>query len=122
MPTSKLRVAAADAYLHKVFAVVPRRQRVREALTGIGTEAESAGRIINRAERRIAEMRARVAALDELNSQGIITDALASNGSDGIDRKLQKVERDAGVEAQLLRLKAEMHGAGSQANLNREAD
>lgn len=90
--------------------------RVKEALTGVGSEAENAGRIIDRAEKRVAEMRARVAALDDLTAQGIVTDVLADEGDD-IDKKLQKVERDSGVEAQLQRLKAEL-----EAKSQKEAD
>ncbi len=90
--------------------------RVKEALTGVGTEAENTGRIIDRAEKRVAEMRARVAALDDLAAQGIVTDIFGDAGDD-IDRRLQQVERDSVVEAQLQRLKAEL-----QASSPKEAD
>ncbi len=62
---------------------------------------------IERAEARIRGMQARVEAIDQLISVGALDDALAPEGDD-IDRELAHLTREAAVENDLQRLKAEV--------------
>jgi phage shock protein A len=80
--------------------------RLREALSGISSDLADAGNTIQRIERRIANMRARSAAINQLVSEGVLKDALESE-SDDIDRQLSQLQRSQAVESELSRLKEE---------------
>jgi phage shock protein A len=80
--------------------------RVREALTGVSFDLADASHTIQRIERRIASMRARSAAINQLVSEGVLRDPIES-GSDDIDRQLSQLQRSQAVESELSRLKEE---------------
>lgn len=80
--------------------------RVREALSGISTDLADVGNTIQRIEKRIASMRARTSAINQLVSEGILKDVLEM-GSDDIDRQLTQLQRSQAVEKELTRLKEE---------------
>jgi len=81
--------------------------QIKEAATGISNDLADAGHAIERAEARIRGMQARVEAIDQLISVGALDDALAPEGDD-IDRELAHLTREAAVENDLQRLKAEV--------------
>lgn len=81
------------------------QMKIKEVMTSVGSEAENIGRIIERAEGRVADMRARVAALDELVAQGVVAEAPLGSSQDDLDRKLSALGRDAAVDKELARLK-----------------
>ena len=80
--------------------------RVREALSGISTDLADVGNTIQRIEKRIASMRDRTSAINQLVSEGILKDVLET-GSDDIDRQLNQLQRSQAVEKELIRLKEE---------------
>lgn len=80
--------------------------RVKEAASGISKDMADVGHAIQRAEARIAGMRARVEAIDELVAVGALEDVLEP--SDDIDRELTRISRETAVEQELARLKAEV--------------
>jgi phage shock protein A len=81
--------------------------QIKEAATGNSNDLADAGHAIERAEARIRGMQARVEAIDQLISVGALDDALAPEGDD-IDRELAHLTREAAVENDLQRLKAEV--------------
>jgi phage shock protein A len=81
--------------------------KVKEAASGISKDMADAAHAIQRAETRIQGMQSRVDAIDDLISTGALEDVLAPEGDD-IDRELAALTRDAVVETELERLKAEV--------------
>jgi len=81
--------------------------QVKEAASGISKDMADAAHAIQRAETRIQGMQSRVDAIDDLISTGALEDVLAPEGDD-IDRELATLTRDAAVEIELERLKAEV--------------
>lgn len=86
--------------------------KVKEAASGISKDLSDAAHAIQRAETRIQGMQSRVDAIDDLISTGALEDVLAPEGDD-IDRELAALTRDAAVESELERLKAEVAAEGS---------
>ena len=93
--------------LKAVYDASRAQLKVQEIMTSVGSEAENVGRIVDRAEARIEEMRARVMALDDLIAQGIVPEVV-SDGRDEIDRKLSQLSHDTAVETELAKLKADL--------------
>ncbi len=93
--TMKARYEAAEA-----------SSTVSEAMTATGEEFEDVGRAIERAEEQTEDMEARAAALDELHESGAFEDVMSDK--DNIDRELEELATDSGVEAELETLKSEM--------------
>ena len=93
--------------LKAVYDASRAQLKVKEIMTSVGSEAENVGRIVDRAEARIEEMRARVMALDDLIAQGIVPEVV-SDGRDEIDRKLSQLSHDTAVETELAKLKADL--------------
>jgi phage shock protein A len=81
--------------------------KVKEASSGVSKDLADAAHAIERAEARIQAMQSRVDAIDDLISTGALEDVLAPEGDD-IDRELASLTRDATIEQELIRLKAEV--------------
>ena len=77
---------------------------VNEALGGIGSQLDDVGNSLDRARDRVAQMRARAAATDELLSSGAMRDLSAAPDAD-LERELAAVAVNADVERQLRSLK-----------------
>ncbi len=80
--------------------------KIGEAATGLSEELADVGLAVERAEEKTQQMRARAAAIDELVAQGVLEDNLTT--SDPLERELQKISVQSGVEAELARLKQEV--------------
>ncbi|MET0481072.1 MAG: PspA/IM30 family protein [Mycetocola sp.] len=78
--------------------------KVNEALGGIGSQMNDVGDSLERARDRVAQMRARAAATDELLSSGALRDLTAAPDAD-IERQLAALVVDADVERQLQSMK-----------------
>jgi len=85
------------------------QMRVREALSGISEDLADVGNTIQRAEARIREMQSRSDAIEGLIAEGVLTDALETEGDD-IDRELSRIGRKRAIEEELARLKTEAAG------------
>jgi phage shock protein A len=95
--TLKARHRAAEASI-----------RVSEAVTGAGDELGDVDRAIRRAEDRTRELEARSAALDELETEGVLEDHLADGTS--LEKELADVTDGGEVDAELAALKASVDG------------
>lgn len=100
--------------LKAVYDASRAQLKIKQIMTMVDSEAESVGRIIERAEARIHEMQARVMALDDLMTQGIVPEVFPS-ATNAIDRELSRLSHAAAVETELARLKAERAAEGGHA-------
>ncbi|MDK2372070.1 MAG: PspA/IM30 family protein [Candidatus Korarchaeota archaeon] len=83
---------------------------VQEMVTGLSEDFTSAAEIIERAEGKVNEMKARAAALDELVATGGALDVLEPEEKDEIERELGKIELQSELEEELRRLREEVGG------------
>ena len=79
-------------------------------LTGLSDDFSSAARVIERAESKVDEMKARAAALDELIATGGALDILEPEEKDEIERELGKIEMQSEIEEELRKLKEQLGG------------
>ena len=86
--------------------------KIGEAVTGVSEEMADVGMAVQRAQDKTETMRARAGAIDELIDSGSLTDLTSS--SDDIDRELEKMSLQSGVDAELEAMRKEV-GAGSAA-------
>lgn len=84
--------------------------KIGEAVSGVSEDMADVGMAIDRAEQKTETMRARAGAIDELIESGTLTDLTSS--SDSIDRELEMVALQGGVDAELEALKKEL-GSGA---------
>jgi phage shock protein A len=96
--TIKAQYSAAEAQV-----------RVTETISGISEEMSDVGLAIQRAEEKTENMKARAAALDELQEFGTLEDL--AGGKDQIERELEKVRVGSEVDAELEKLKQEVKRA-----------
>lgn len=85
--------------------------KIGEAVTGVSEEMADVGMAIDRAEQKTETMRARAGAIDELIESGTLTDL--TGGGDDIDRQLQQLTVESGVDAELEALRKEIGTGGA---------
>jgi phage shock protein A len=85
--------------------------KIGEAVSGVGEDMADVGMAIDRAEQKTETMRARAGAIDELIESGTLTDLTSS--SDSIDRELELVGLQSGVDAELEAMKKELGGGAA---------
>lgn len=85
---------------------------VKEILTSAGASAADVGRMVERAKTRIEGMQARAKAIDELAAEGVVSNVF-DDGKDEAERKLDRLNSQAAVEAEMARLKTELAGKQS---------
>jgi len=93
--TLKAQYSAAEAQV-----------KVTETISGISEEMSDVGLAIQRAEEKTEDMKARAAALDELQEFGTLEDL--AGGKDQIERELEKVRVGSEVDSELEKLKQEV--------------
>jgi phage shock protein A len=95
------------------YSAAEAQVRISEAATGVGEEMADLGLAIQRAEDKTEDMKARGAAVEELEKAGTFEDitALGSGGQDDIDRELAQLSSGTQVDDELAKMKAEL-GAG----------
>jgi len=79
---------------------------VNESVAGISSTLGDSGAALQRAQDKIANMQARAGALDELLQSGVLEDV--GGGGDDIQKELDAVGNQAGVEDELAALKAQI--------------
>ena len=79
--------------------------RVNEALGGMGSQMNDVSNSLDRARDRVAQMRARAAATDELLASGALRDLTEAPDAD-LERQLAALATDADVEQQLQAMKS----------------
>jgi phage shock protein A len=87
--------------------------KVNEALGGIGSQMDDIGNSLERARDRVAHMRARAAATDELLSSGALRDLTAAPDAD-LERQLSALAVDSDVERQLQSMRNARVSASGQ--------
>ncbi|VBB08900.1 pspa/im30 [Lucifera butyrica] len=90
--------------LKAVYSASQAQLKVKELITSLGNESETIGKTVERAEARIQEAQARVMAIDELVSKGVVTEVF-SDHKDDVEYKLNQLSMNATVEAELIKLK-----------------
>lgn len=88
------------------YSAAEAQARINEAITGLSEEMADVGLAIERAEEKTARLKARAEAIDELLAAGALPDYLT--GRDTLERELGQAQLQAGVEAELARLKSEL--------------
>ena len=80
--------------------------KIGEAFTGVSEEMADVGLAVERATAKTQEMQARAGAIDELVSQGALSDVSAA--SDPVAAELDRTARNASVESELAALKQQL--------------
>jgi phage shock protein A len=80
--------------------------RIGEAATGVGRELADVGAAIQRAEDKTATLRARAAAVEELEAAGTLVDLTELEPRSEVERELAQLDLDGVIEAELEQMKA----------------
>lgn len=91
------------------YSAAKARVSAGEAASGIASASNEGGQAMMRAKDKVEQMRARAEALDELEQAGSFTDI--ASGESSIDRQIAEMTSTAGVEAELEKIKLEVHGS-----------
>src|SRR6478752_2578072 len=91
------------------YSAAEAQVKISEAATGVGEEMADIGMAMQRAQDKTENMRARAAAMDELEASGAFDDQLSlTAGQDDIDRQLHELSSASAVDDDLARLRAEL--------------
>jgi phage shock protein A len=97
------------------YSAAEAQVRISEAATGVGEEMADVGLAMQRAVDKTETMRARAAAVQELEAAGTFDDLTTLGpGEDDIDRQLKQLSTTSEVDSDLERMKAEL-GVGTPA-------
>ena len=88
------------------YAAAEAQVRIGEAATGVGDEMADVGLAIQRAEDKTMSMRARAAAVEELEAAGTLTDMAELGPRAEVERELERLHLDGAIEAELEQMKA----------------
>jgi phage shock protein A len=95
------------------YSAAEAQVRIGEAAHGVGEQMADVGLAIQRAEDKTEQMRARAAAVEELEAVGTFEDLTQLGpAEDDIDRQLARLGAGAQVDDELQKMRAEL-GAGS---------
>src|SRR5277367_6670623 len=97
------------------YSAAEAQVRISEAATGVGEQMADVGLAMQRALDKTENMKARAAAVGELEASGTFDDLTQlGSGKDDIDRQLAAIGAGGAVDDELSRMKAEL-GAGGPA-------
>ena len=97
------------------YSAAEAQVQISEAATGVGEQMADVGLAMQRAQDKTEQMRARAAAVEELEEAGTFDDLTQLGaGSDDLDRQLAQLSSGSQVDDELTRLRAEL-GSGSGA-------
>jgi len=100
------------------YSAAEAQVRISEAATGVGDEMADVGLAMQRALDKTENMKARASAVEELQSAGTLEDLTALGPApDDIDRQLQQLGATSMVDAEFVRLKAELGAGGTPAEI-----
>ena len=99
------------------YSAAEAQVQISEAATGVGEEMADVGLAMQRAAEKTENMRARAAAVEELEAAGTFEDLtqLEPGGNDDIDRQLKELTTSGAVDDELAKLKAELGPGGGEA-------
>jgi phage shock protein A len=90
------------------YSAAQAQVKVTESLAGVGHDLGSVGDSLQRAEDKVAGMRAKADAMDGMLQTGILNDPLDRRS--GTERELDALRSSSAVDTELERLKAELAG------------
>jgi phage shock protein A len=97
------------------YSAAEAQVRISEAATGVGEQMADVGLAMQRAMDKTENMRARAAAVDELEKAGTFDDLTQlGEGGDDIDKQLKELTQSSTVDSELAKMKSEL-GAGGGA-------
>src|SRR3954462_1085308 len=97
------------------YSAAEAQVQISEAATGVGEEMADVGLAMQRAMDKTETMRARAAAVEELEAAGTFEDLTALGpGEDDIDRQLKELTSTSQVDSELAKMKAELGGGGGE--------
>src|SRR5271167_2078907 len=97
------------------YSAAEAQVRISEAATGVGEQMADVGLAMQRALDKTENMKARAAAVGELEADGTFEDiGQLGSGEDDIDRQLKQLSSQPAVEDDLAKMKAEL-GQGAAA-------
>src|ERR1700728_3835536 len=97
------------------YSAAEAQVRISEAATGVGEQMADVGMAMQRALDKTENMKARAAAVGELETSGTSNDLTQlGSGKDDIDRQLEAIGAGGAVDDELAKMKAEL-GAGTTA-------
>jgi phage shock protein A len=95
------------------YSAAEAQVRISEAATGVGEQMADVGLAMQRALDKTENMKARAAAVDELEAAGTFPDLTQiGSGKDDIDRQLDAIGAGGAVDDELAQLKTEL-GSGA---------
>src|SRR3989441_10450888 len=95
------------------YSAAEAQVQISEAATGVGEEMADVGLAMTRAMDKTEQMRARAAAVEELEAAGTFEDLTALGpGETDLDRQLKELTSTSQVDSELAKMKAEL-GSGS---------
>jgi phage shock protein A len=98
------------------YSAAEAQVQISEAATGVGEEMADVGLAMQRAMDKTETMRARAAAVEELEAAGTFEDLTAlGSGEDDIDRQLKELTSTSQVDSELAKMKAELGSGGGEA-------
>jgi phage shock protein A len=80
--------------------------RIGQAATGVGRELADVGAAIQRAEDKTVTLRARAAAVEELEASGTLVDLTELEPRSEVERELAQLDLDGVIEAELEQMRA----------------
>ena len=105
------------------YSAAEAQVKISEAATGVGEEMADIGLAMQRAVDKTEEMRARGAAVEELERAGTFEDLTQlGSGEDEIDRELKSLTTASTVDDELAKMRAEIGSGGGQAPAIEEGD
>jgi phage shock protein A len=98
------------------YSAAEAQVRISEAANGVGEQMADLGLAIQRAEDKTEQMRARGAAVEELEKAGTFEDLTQlGGGQDEIERELAQLGAGQQVDDELAKMKAELGAGGGEA-------
>jgi phage shock protein A len=97
------------------YSAAEAQVRISEAATGVGEQMADVGLAMQRALDKTDDMKARAAAMGELDASGTFDDLTQIGGKDDLDRQLDAISAGGAVDDELAKMKAELaSGAPAQ--------
>lgn len=91
------------------YSAAEAQVRISNAATGMGDQMAQVGLAIQRVQDKTENMKARAAAVEELERAGAFDDTLSiGSGGDDIDRKFSELTADAALSSEMDRLRSEL--------------
>ncbi len=89
------------------YSAAEAQTRISETVSGLSEEMADVSLLVERAEERTESLQARALAIDELVDTGVLEDSAGAR-SDFVDRELNKLSAESGVDDELEMLKRQL--------------